>query len=230
MTKIGLIGGTGPESTIKYYQKINHGYQEKNQTDHFPYITIESINNNDMLQSVLQNDLSKTTDLLLKAANNLQKAGADVVTLTGITPHIVFESLQQKAAVPLVNMMDIIADYCVEKKYKKTLLLGTIVTMTNPFFSNVLTEHTITVVLPSDEQKQFIASKILNELEHGIIHSETKKQFIDLINQHKNVNNIDSVILGCTELPLLLGQKDFDIPIIDPVDIHVNYLLDHIIQ
>lgn len=230
MTKIGLIGGTGPESTIKYYQKINYGYQEKNKTNNFPYITIESINNYDMLQSILQNNLSKTTDILLNANNNLQKAGVDIVTLTGITPHIVFENLQQKATVPVVNMMDIIANYCVEKKYKKTLLLGTIVTMTNTFFSDVLSKNNITVVLPNDEQKQFIASKILNELENGIINLDTKKQFIDIINYQKAVNNIDSVILGCTELPLLLGQKDFNIPIIDPVDIHVNYLLDNIIK
>lgn len=229
MEKLGLVGGTGPESTLMYYNELNYGYQKRLGIDNsFPKLTIESINIYEMLTSIEKNDLAETVNILVKAINNLYRAGATYASFTAITPHIVFDEVAQQSPIPLINMLELVAEKCVSQNYKRPLLLGTSFTMTRSFFIETLRKYDIDVVLPDQNNLLFVARKIMDELEKGIFKSETKEQFVKLIEEQQTVNQIDSVILGCTELPLLLNQDDTSVPLLNPVELHIEKILDNL--
>jgi aspartate racemase len=223
MIKLGIVGGTGPESTMVYYQKLNYGYQNKRQRhDVFPSMTIESINIYEMLNRIARKDWQGTVDLLNGAIENLKNAGASLATLSAITPHIVFRQLHEVSPLPLVNMLELTANYCVANHYKHPLLLGTRFTMDHDFFVTTLQQAGIEVSLPTTQGREFVGNKIMSELEKGLFKDDTKQAFIKLINQF---DQIDSVILGCTELPILIKQSEVALPMIDPMQIHIDYLV-----
>ncbi|MDH5106001.1 amino acid racemase [Lentilactobacillus diolivorans] len=227
MEKLGIIGGTGPESTLAYYRQLNYGYQKRlSCQDVFPSMTIESINIYEMLRGIEQQDWHGTVRLLAAAVDHLKGAGATFATLSAITPHIVFDKLQKVSSLPMTSMLQLTAQCCVNCQYQRPLLLGTSFTMANNFFINVLVEAGIDVRLPNPAQQAFIGAKIMNELEKGQFKDSTRDQFINLINEIQRTNGIDSVILGCTELPMLIKQDNLQLPVLDPMQIHIQYLLD----
>lgn len=229
MKKLGLVGGMGPESTIPYYHDIVYGVQEKVGKSFFPNLTIESINVFDVLQLCSEEKYDELTAYLMKAINNLVNSGADFVALSANTPHIVFDRLQEQSTVPLVSIVEATRDEAIRLNKRKLGLLGTIFTMTGDFFKRPFENSGIEIVTPTVEEMDFINEKISSELEHGIVKEETLRSFQQIIERMKKDNGIEAVILGCTELPLLLNDGVSPVPCLDTMKIHVQTLIDMIV-
>jgi aspartate racemase len=168
MKKLGLIGGTGPESTLLYYRKFVYEANKRVGDTFFPSLTIESINVYDVLAMCGRKDYEALTKYLAKAVGNLVAAGAEVVALTGNTQHIVFNELQSCTPVPLVSIIDSTCAEVQTQSLKKVGLVGTRFTMEADFFKQPFTEAGIQVVVPHGDEIDYIADKIHDELEEAL--------------------------------------------------------------
>lgn len=229
MKKLGLVGGMGPESTIPYYHDIVYGVQNKVGKDFFPNLTIESVNVFDVLRLCGEQKYVELTDYLMKAINNLIGSGCDFAALSANTPHIVFDKLQERSDIPLVSIVETAKDEAVLQNLHRLGLLGTIFTMTGDFFKTPFYRHNIEIMTPTAEEMEYVNRKISSELELGMIKPETLEGFQKIIERMKKDDGIEAVILGCTELPLLLNDKVSPVPCLDTMKIHVKALVDRIV-
>lgn len=230
MKKIGLIGGTGPESTLVYYREIEYGVQNKLGYAYFPPLTIESMSVFDVLSFCNKQDYDGLTNYLLNGIQNLSRAGVQYAALTGITPHIVFNQLKAQSPIPLVSMLETACSFSKKSGYKKVGLLGTLPTMNGTFFQETFNKQDIEVITPLEKEKQFIASKIETELEYGKVVDSTQAKLLEIIHRMKTEEHIEAVVLGCTELPLILNESNATLPYIDVMKIHIDALIDLIIS
>lgn len=230
MKKLGLVGGMGPESTIPYYHDIVYGVQNKMGKDFFPTLTIESVNVFDVLRFCSESKYDELTDYLMTAINNLIRSGASLIALTANTPHIVFDRLQKKSIVPLVSIIDATRDEALRLNIRKVGLLGTIFTMTGDFFKIPFWDKGIEIIIPSMEEMEFVNQKISSELELGIIKQETLEGFQGIITRMKEECGIEAIILGCTELPLILNDEVSPVLCLDTMKIHIKKLIDMIVE
>ncbi|MBP3603031.1 MAG: amino acid racemase [Lachnospiraceae bacterium] len=230
MKKLGLVGGMGPESTIPYYHDIVYGVQKKVGKDFFPNLTIESVNVFEVLQLCKDENYDELVTYLMRAINNLIKSGADFVALSANTPHIVFDRLKMKSSVPLVSIIEATRDEAIRLNMKKIGLLGTIFTMTGEFFKKPFEDSNIEIVVPTEAEMEFVNHKIGAELELGIVKEDTLESFQAIIERMKKENGIEAIILGCTELPLLLNDEVSPVPCLDTMKIHIKTLVDMIAE
>lgn len=220
----------GPESTIPYYHNIVYGVQNKIGKDFFPTLTIESVNVFDVLRLCGESKYEELTDYLMMAIDNLIRCGADFIALSANTPHIVFNRLQERSTVPLVSIIEATRDEALRLNKRRLGLLGTVFTMTGNFFKAPFKERGIEIIVPNAEEMEFINQKISTELELGIIKEETLESFQKIIMRMKEECGIEAVILGCTELPLILNDEVSPVPCLDTMKIHVKALVDMIID
>ena len=230
MKKLGLIGGTGPESTIEYYKGIEYGVQRRSGRSFFPHLTIESLSVFDVLGFCERRDYAGLTEYLLKGIKNLAAAGAECAALTGITPHIVFDELAAVAPIPLISMVDTARDHAAERGYKKICLLGTLPTMDGTFFQSSFAKRGIEVVTPNAEEKRCIETKIETELEFGKVLPETQRSFREIVERIIQEEKVQAVVLGCTELPLVFRDMELSVPYIDVMQIHIGALIQMILK
>lgn len=229
MKKLGLVGGMGPESTIPYYHDIVYGVQERVGKDYFPNMTIESVNVFDVLRLCGEQKYDELTDYLFQAINNLVRSGADFAVLSANTPHIVFDRLQKLSPIPLISIIEATCKEAEKRNLKKIGLLGTIFTMTENFFKQPFLRKNIKIIVPSDVEMDYINQKISSELEHGIVKEDTLKFFRKIISRMQTEEHIEAVILGCTELPLLLNDKVSPVPCLDTMQIHIQAIINEIV-
>lgn len=230
MKKLGLVGGMGPESTIPYYHDIVYGVQERLGKSLFPELTIESVNVFEVLRLCGEKNYDELTEYLLNAINNLSKSGADFAALSANTPHIVFDRLKEQSPIPLISIVEATCEETKRRKLKKIGLLGTIFTMTGDFFKEPFGKQGIQVVIPSEKEMEIINDKISNELELGIINEETLLYFQSVINRMKAEDGIEAIVLGCTELPLLLNDGVSPVPCLDTMQIHISSIITNILE
>lgn len=230
MKKLGLVGGMGVESTIPYYHDIVYGVQNKIGKKFFPNITIESVNVFDVLGLCSEQKYDELTDYLMKAIKNLTTSGADIIALSANTPHIVFDRLQNISTVPLVSIVEATCNEAIRLNIHKLGLLGTIFTMTEDFFKKPFYNSNIEIITPTAEEMEYINLKISSELEFGVIKEETLQGFQKIIKRMQQEDSIEAVILGCTELPLLLNDEVSPIPCLDTMKIHIQLLIDLIVE
>lgn len=226
MNKIGLIGGTGPESTLIYYKEFIYGVQRKVGSSYFPNLTIESLSVFDVLKFCEEKNYKGLTEYLLTGINNLAAAGVKYAALTGITPHIVFDRLQALSPIPLVSIIDTACEFSEKRGYKRVMLLGTYPTMTGSFFQNVFSKVGIETVTPDEEEMQYIGEKIESELELGIINPDTRKKFLSIAEKSVCGKKAEAIVLGCTELPLIFAETKLSVPYIDVMRVHIDKLTD----
>ena len=219
MKKLGLIGGIGPESTLLYYKKITERVYKRENL--FPPLLIESLDVHRVLFYCGQRDYAGLTAYLDKGITNLAAGGAQVVAMTGNTPHIVFDKLSEKSHVPLVSSVAVTAHYVAEQGLKRPLLLGTLFTMREDFFKKAFRDKGIEVIVPEAADQLKVHEFIEKELE-----AETaQKYFSNLVEEMNGSHHIDTLILGCTELPILFKTINISVPIVDVTDVHVEALL-----
>ena len=229
MNKLGLIGGTGPESTIEYYRGVEYGVQQKLGRSFFPNLTIESLSVFEVLGFCGEKNYDGLTQYLLSGLRNLAAAGAQFGALTGITPHIVFDELAKASPVPLVSMVDSARDFAVARGYQKICLLGTLPTMDGDFFQSSFAKRSIEVVVPTDAEKRFIGSKIESELEFGRVLPETRRAFKEIAERIIADEQVQAIALGCTELPLIFREVELPVPYLDVMQVHIDTLVDLVI-
>ncbi|MBP1557806.1 MAG: amino acid racemase [Oscillospiraceae bacterium] len=228
MKKLGLVGGMSPESTIPYYHDIVYGVQKRVGKSYFPPLTIESVNVFELLRLCEEQKYDEMTDYLLKAIDSLAKSGADFAALSANTPHIVFDRLQERSPLPLVSIIEAARDYAVNHGMKKLSLLGTRFTMQGEFFKKPFVDSGIEIITPTESEMELVGSKIVSELEIGIVKPETLALFQNIIERMKTENGIEAIILGCTELPLILNDEVSPVACLDTMQIHINALIDMI--
>jgi aspartate racemase len=224
--KIGIVGGIGPESTVDYYKKIISGYRKIITDGSYPEIIINSIDMNKMIAIMERNAWDELCEALSGAIKALKAAGADIAVIASNTPHVVFDKIKELSPLPLISIVEVTAERAFEIGCRKVGLLGTGFTMREHFYQDVLQRFGIKTVVPSVEQQNYIHQKLFSEIELGIIKDETRRELVKIVNALESQFEIDGLILGCTELPLIIGQKDFSIPVIDTVEIHVQKVIE----
>lgn len=226
MKKIGLVGGTGPESTLMYYKELNTRIDQLTGGKAMPDLAIESVDFRKAWAYVSNGEKNNLADYLSEKVSCLKSTGCEVISLTAGTMHLVINEIEKKTGVSLVSIPKAVADEAASKGYTKVGLLGTIFTMEQDYMKKDLINAGIEVCIPGKEDRELVAKRIFEELELGIVKEETLKEFQDLISKMKNEQGIQAVILGCTELPLLLNEKNSPLPILDSVEIHIRKLIE----
>jgi aspartate racemase len=219
MKTIGLIGGTGWISTIEYYRIINKEINNRLGGHNFARCILYSLNHGDIIEYNKKNDMNGVYSLLLNAANKLISAGADFILLCANTTHMFADKLQKEIPVPLIHIGEATAKEIKRKNLTKVGLLGTIATMEQNFFKSKLEDENIEVIIPELGEREYIYNSIINELIKDIFLDKTRQQFLYIID-NLQLRGAEGIILGCTEIPLLIKQKDVEIPVFDTTLIH----------
>ena len=228
MKKIGLIGGLGPESTVEYYKEIIHAFNNTGTDLVYPEIIIYSVNMSEFLDLMKRKEYDKALTYLLEKVNALATAGADFAALTANTPHLLFDRLNEKAGIPLLSIVEVTCNETIDKGLNKPGLFGTGFTMNASFYPDVFRKKGLNIIIPEPEDKELINNKLFSEIELGIFRDETRKSLVGIIHRMVKERHIDSIILGCTELPLILkGSEYAGIPVLDTTRIHVKAIVDY---
>ncbi len=225
MKKIGVVGGIGPASTLDYYSGIIHGIRQKTKDNNYPEIIIDSINMTEMLSYVSQKDWNALVNLLLKSIKNLENAGAEVAAIASNTPHIVFDQVQKQSSLPLISIVEETCKYAQLKNCKKVIVIGTQFTMSSDLYTKAFEKYDIAAVVPSKEDQIAIHNIIFPKLEEGIVVPEDKHTMLAITNRLLKEENADGLILGCTELPLMLKENDLDTVILNTTQIHIESIV-----
>lgn len=222
MKKIGLVGGISWSSTIDYYRIINEETNRLNGGLHFAECMIYSVNFNRFHTCNAALDWDGSFALLLDAAVQLEKAGAELILLCANTAHIVAERVAEKINIPLLDIRLVTAAAIAQKKLKKVGLLGTTYTMELDFYQQKLRENGIDPIIPASKaERDFIEFTLLHELGKGILSAQTKKVYLSIA-ETLIERGAEGIILGCTEIPLLIGQKDIPVPVFNTAEIHAR--------
>jgi len=230
MKTLGLIGGTGPESTIDYYRLLTNLYREK-ADGASPHIIINSINLKQMIEWMSAGELDKVTDELVKQFEVLQRAGVDFAALTANTPHIVFDDIKQRVTLPLISIVEATCERAQSLGFKSVALFGTRYTMQAPFYPSVFARTGIKLVIPNDEEQNYIHEKYFDELLKDKFLPETRGRFLEIADAIKAREDIDALILGGTEIPLRLRAEEHSgIHFLDTTRIHVDRLIEEMLK
>lgn len=222
MKKLGIIGGLGPEATVNYYMDIIAGVQKALGNDEIlPPVTIESVDMYYMFTLLSTGKYEDTASYLAEAAENLRKAGCDFGLMCGNTAHIVFDEVQARTSLPLMSMVETALEEAKKQKLRKLALLGTKFTMEHDFFQKPFRKAGIEVFIPNKDEINWIHEHLINELEKGIIKKETHDGLVSIVKRMEEQDHVDGVVLGCTELPLILKPEDFRIATLDLSKIHI---------
>ena len=226
MKKIGLVGGTGPESTLMYYKELNSRIDQLTGGKAMPDLAIESVDFRKAWSYVSNGEKDNLADYLSENVSCLRSTGCEVISLTAGTMHLVINEIEKKTGVSLVSIPKAVAEEAANKGYKRVGLLGTIFTMEQDYMKKDLRNAGIEVCIPEKADRELVAKRIFEELELGIVKEETLKEFQTLISKMEEVQGIQAIILGCTELPLLLNEKNCPLPVLDSVEIHIRKLVE----
>ncbi len=225
MKKIGLVGGTGPESTLMYYKELNTRIDRMTDGKAMPDIAIESVNFRRAWEYVERGQYDLLADYLAEKVNSLVAGGAEIVSLTAGTMHIVLGEVQEKTKAALVSIPKAVCREALNRGYRKIGLLGTIFTMEQDYMKTDFREAGIEVVIPEKADRELVAKRILEELENGIVKESTLKEFQGIIRKMRDEKGIEAVVLGCTELPMILNPGNCPVDCLDSVEIHINELI-----
>jgi aspartate racemase len=230
MKTLGLIGGTGPESTIDYYRLLTNLYHEK-AGGASPHIIINSINLKQMIDWMGAGELGKVTDELVKQFEILERAGVDFAALTANTPHIVFDDIKQRVSLPLISIVEATAERAHSLGFKTVALFGTRYTMQASFYPSVFSRTDIKLVTPNEEEQNYIHEKYFGELLKDKFLPETRARFLEIADAMKAREDIEALILGGTEIPLLLRADEHNgIHFLDTTRIHVDRLIEELLK
>ena len=228
MKKIGLLGGMSCESTVEYYKIINSGVRKALGGCASAELIIESFNFKDIVSLQFKDEWDELGLKLGRAAQNLERAGADYIVICTNLMHKVAPIVQSNISVPLIHMVDSVAKEIKSQSMNKVGLLGTIFTMEEDFYSKkLLYEHNIDTVIPDVEDRAEVSRIIYEELCRGIIKESSKQKYLEVIDKMK-ANGAQGVIMGCTEIPLMIQKAS--IPVFDTTQIHANSILEKILE
>lgn len=225
MKTIGLIGGTGWVSSHEYYRLINLEINNRLGGLNAARCILYSFNYNDFAELNQKNDHASILEMLIDSALKLENAGAEGIALCANTLHFYAENLQKKITKPIIHIADATGLEIKSKALRKVGLLGTKMTMEESFYKDNLAKLGIETIVPSDRVRAYVHRTILNELLKNVFTDDTRQQFVEIIND-LNMQGAEGIILGCTEIPLLIKQEDVEIPIFNTLEIHAKAIAD----
>ena len=229
MKTLGIIGGIAPESTIDYYRTIIALYRERKGDGSCPPLIINSIDLQRVLSLAGAGELEALTEWLVAELEKLERAGADFAILASNTPHLVFDELAQRSAVPLISIVAATADVAKARRLTRLALFGTRFTMQAPVYRDVFARQGIAVVLPDPPDQDYIHEKYMSELIAGNFLAETRRGLLAVVDRMLENERIDGVILGGTELPLILRDPAYNgIPFLNTTRIHCEAAIQRI--
>jgi len=230
MKKVGIIGGIGPASTLDYYNGIINGVRAKINDGNYPEIIINSINMTEMLSYVADKNWDALVSMLLNAIKKLAGADAEFAAIASNTPHIVFDRIEEQSVLPLISIVDATCKYAQAKNCTKAVVTGTRFTMSSGLYSEAFKRHDITSVVPSEREQAIIHNIIFPKLEDGIVIPEDKLKMMEIVNDLISKHNADALVLGCTELPLMIKEDDLDTLIINTTQIHIEAIVKYMLE
>ena len=226
MKTVGIIGGVGPESTIEYYRFIIEAYREKKADDSYPSIIINSVDVNKYVSLATVNQFDKFAADLSVEIERLARAGADFGAIAANTPHIVFDQLQRRSPIPLLSIVEATREKAQSLGLKRIGLFGTRFTMTGGFYQKVFAGAGLEIVTPNESEQDYIHEKYIGELLKNIFAEETRAGLMTIVEQMREREQIEALILGGTELPLILRESEpSEVPFLDTTRIHVERIV-----
>jgi len=222
LKKIGLLGGMGPEASLEYYRQLIELAKEKKPKSRYPEIIIYNLNFEDFCKPVSRGEDEKVFHLLGNKLEALASAGADFAMMASNTPHLYYDRLIDEVSIPILSIVDATAEKARDKGLKKVALLGTEFTMNADFYPSTFDKAGIELIVPERENRRVVHDKIMNELVNGKFLDSTKEQLTEIIENLRQNQGIDGVVLGCTELPLILSEDELGVSVLDTTRIHVE--------
>lgn len=225
MKRLGLIGGTSWLSTVEYYTLINQGINEKLGGLNFSECMIYSFNFADIKKNIDAGDWETIFQMFQKACDALTTSGAEAIVLCAATPHHIADRLQKEIHLPILHLATATAIEIKKQGLSKVALLGTKFTMEFDFFRKKLADQGIETMIPNEEDRVYLHASIFDELGHGVFKAETKARYLSIIDGLIK-DGAEGIILGCTEIPLLLKPEDIPVPSFDTVKLHTQAAVD----
>jgi aspartate racemase len=214
------VGGLGPESTIDYYRRILAAWNDVDPST-MPSIVIDSLDVQLALRLVA-GDRPPLIEYLLTSIRRLEGAGSDFIAMTANTAHLVFDELAAQARVPLVSIVEVCAEEARHRGFRRPLLLGTRFTMQSTFYPTVFAKHGMTVIAPTEPERLWLHERYVGQLLKGDFRDDTRRDVVALVERIRERDNVDGVILGGTELPLLLQASEVaGLQTLDTTALHV---------
>lgn len=233
MKTVGIIGGVGPESTVEYYKAIISAYRERTRDGSYPQIIINSVNMKRLIDAFAADDRAAAAEYLTREVKRLADAGADFALLSANTPHIVFDEVQGRSSIPMLSIVRATCDAAKRTGLRRLGLFGTRFTARAGFYRDALAAEGVTLALPGDAEQEYIHDKYMNELVNGVFLPETRARLIEIARRLKNEEAIEGLILGGTELPLILRERDAEesgVPFLDTTRIHVEAVVERLLS
>jgi aspartate racemase len=224
--RIGILGGMSPESTVAYYEYITRTYTERYGDYGYPEIIIYSVSFQPYVDWPNQDRWDLVAQGLVQAAQKLEAAGADLILIATNTMHLVFDQVQASVQTPMLSLLDAVAEAILARGLETVGLLGTRFTMEKAFYQDALARRGITVLVPDAADREYVNAVIYDELVAGQIRDESRAGFAAIV-QRLAERGAEGVILGCTEIPLLIGEADVGLPLFDTTAIHAEAALQY---
>ena len=222
---LGLIGGLSWFSTAVYYRTINQLVHERLGGSHSARLLLYSVDFHDFSTLQAKDDWKAIEEMISGIAQRLERAGADCIVMCTNTPHLIADTVRQKIKIPLIHIAEETAREIVRRNMNKVGLLGTKFTMEHAFFRERLSQSGIESLIPGGEERNFIHTSIFNELTKGMFQEETKKRYLEIIEQLQK-EGAQGIIFGCTEISLLISPSDCTVTIFDTTAIHAKAAVD----
>jgi aspartate racemase len=223
MKTVGILGGIGPESTVEYYRLMIAAYRERKKDGTSPSILINSIDVRKLLDLAAAEAPEELTAYLVQGIEVLERGGADLALMAANTPHIVFDDVRRRTTIPLISIVEATRDAAQALGLRRLGLFGTRFTMQGGFYRDVFAAEGMAIVAPSEEEQTFIHDRYVNELVKGVFLPETRERLSAIAAALRERAGIDGLILGGTELPLILkGPVIGSVPVLDTTRIHVD--------
>ncbi|WP_420574040.1 aspartate/glutamate racemase family protein [Kordia sp.] len=225
MKTIGLIGGITSQSTILYYQILNSLAAKHKGEPHAAKCIINSVDFGEIQKLQHDGRWDVLDEIMAKAAIGLEKAGAECILICANTMHLTIDAVRASVKIPVLHIAEATAEKIVAQELKTVILLGTKYTMEKDFYKDVLTSFGIKTLIPNAEERKEVNRVIYEELSKGELKESSREAYVKIINRLQQVG-AEGVILGCTEIPLLIQQKDVSIPVFDTTTIHATKAMD----
>jgi aspartate racemase len=222
---IGLVGGMSWESSAVYYRDLNLGVQERLGGLSSPRLVLSTVDFAELTDLEDDERWDQIGELLADAARGVEKAGADFLLLCTTTFHKVADQVEAAVAIPLLHLGDVVAAACLEQDATTVGFIGTKVAMEDEFFADRLAEHGVTTIMPRAEHHDWLNSAIYDELVHGRVVDATRRRVVAISEELWDAG-AQAILLGCTEIELLVSQADIELPVIPCTTLHVAAALD----
>lgn len=231
MKLLGIIGGIGPESTIDYYRLFIALYRARQPDGRYPPVLITSIDLARLLALVRADDRGALTEYLLQELRRLAQSGATLGLLASNTPHIVFEAVRDASPIPLISIVETACQAARRQRLKRVGLVGTRFTMQGGFYQQVFEREGLELIVPEVADQDYIHERYMTELVNGIYRDETRQGLVQIAQRLRREHGIEGLILGGTELPLLLREvSGLEMPLLDTTRLHVEQAVNEVLS